>query len=228
MRQPNPFMPPEAELEVEPPPEALKPLGSLVPWMRGTGYAEIGFTAVSFVLGLIGAGADPEGAFALVGAVFSIPAIAAGLAEGLVLFIWVYRAVKAANALREAPQPRGPGLTVASFILPIVSFYWPYQSIKALFQASDPADPIDYPYAGEPSSSRIPLWWAAKLLSGVISQAYLRLSTRAGADMDDVLVVLDLLGDGLDLIEIPLSIWIVREITARVLERARRLGVPLR
>ncbi|MBL8615017.1 MAG: DUF4328 domain-containing protein [Deltaproteobacteria bacterium] len=228
MRDPNPFAPPEAELKATPPADALKAIGSLVPWIRGTGYAQVGFTVVTMLLTLAGAEDDPESALALIDALVSIPMLLALLANGLLLYIWVYRAVKAAQTLREAPQPRGPGMTVASFFLPIVSLFWPYQSVKALFQASAPEDGFDVPFAGDPTSTRILLWWGAHVISAAAGQAYMRMSLRPEIALDGALVMLDLVGDCANLIEVPLSIWVVATITTRMLERARRLGVPLR
>lgn len=225
MHEPNPFAPPDAELKVEPPAGALKPLGGLAQWVKGTGCATIGFSAATLVMSLVGAEADPESALALVSALVTLLAIGPSIANMIVFYMWVYRAVKAANALREAPQPRGPGLTVASFFLPFVSLFWPYQSIKAMFQASDPEDPIDYPYAAERSSNLIPLWWAVAAIGIGTDQAYLRASMREAPA--DLLAEFDLFGSALDLIELPLSIWIVSTISARLIERARRLGVPL-
>jgi hypothetical protein len=228
MREPNPFAPPEAELKAEPSPDALKPIGGLVPWIRGTGYAVIGFTAVTVLLTLAGAEDDPESALALIAVLASLPGLLLLPANSILFYVWVYRAVKAAQALREAPQPRGPGMTVASFFLPIVSLFWPYQSVKAMFQASAPEDGFDVPFAGDPTSTRILLWWGAHVISAAAGQAYVRMSLRPEIAPDGALVMLDLVGDGANLIEMPLRIWIVGAITTRMLERAQRLGVPLR
>jgi hypothetical protein len=72
------------------------------------------------------------------------------------------------------------------------------------------------------------LWWGAHVISAAAGQAYVRMSLRPEIAPDGALVMLDLVGDGANLIEMPLRIWIVGAITTRMLERAQRLGVPLR
>jgi hypothetical protein len=76
---------------------------------------------------------------------------------GLIVFVvWVHRA--STNAMRLGYRlPRSPGWAVAGFFIPIINFWWPYQSTKALLPAADPRRR----HAG--------WWFAAFLVGGVAS-----------------------------------------------------------
>lgn len=53
------------------------------------------------------------------------------LALLVLLLIWVYRAAAAAKQL-GLPAPRSPGWAVASWFIPVVNLWWPYQSLRDL------------------------------------------------------------------------------------------------
>ncbi len=60
------------------------------------------------------------------------------LLVGVLFMMWFYRAARAAWA-SGLPARRSPLLGTLSFIIPIVNFWWPYQSAMDMIPADDPA-----------------------------------------------------------------------------------------
>jgi hypothetical protein len=58
-------------------------------------------------------------------------------AVGAIFLAWFYKAAQLARAA-GMPARRTPGLATAGFIIPIVSLWWPYQSVCDLFAPGDP------------------------------------------------------------------------------------------
>ena len=58
-------------------------------------------------------------------------------AVGAIFLSWFYKAAQLARAA-GLPAVRTPGLATASFIIPVVSLWWPYQSVRDLIPAGDP------------------------------------------------------------------------------------------
>ena len=56
---------------------------------------------------------------------------------GAIFLAWFYKAAQLARAA-ALPARRTPGWGTASFIIPIVSLWWPYQSVCDLFAPGDP------------------------------------------------------------------------------------------
>jgi hypothetical protein len=81
---------------------------------------------------------------------------------GIVVLIWFHRAASNAEAL-GLPQRRSPGWAVGGFILPIVNFWFPYQSACDFFPP------------GSPDRKLVGRWWAfwlsAQLSSFVVFAA---------------------------------------------------------
>lgn len=226
----NPFTPPRAALEAARGPGTLDAIGHLVPWVMVTGYAQVGLTALMFAYFLSPTDPDPDVAQVerIGGLMLLYPVWFAALVNAGVLYRWVYGAVRAAQVLRGAPQPRGPELTVAGFFLPGVNLLWPYQSMKALVQASDPEGPIDAPATDQAWSLRLRLWGAANAMGTLSAKliAVFLLSPAVGGE--GAWILMNVVGYAISLIEVPLCLGLVRKTTPRLLERARRLGVPLR
>jgi Domain of unknown function (DUF4328)/Protein of unknown function (DUF2510) len=59
------------------------------------------------------------------------------LAVGVIFLAWFYKASQLAQAA-GLPLRRTPGLATGGFIIPIVSWWWPYQSTRDLFVPGDP------------------------------------------------------------------------------------------
>ncbi len=60
------------------------------------------------------------------------------LLVGVLFLMWFYRAARAAWA-SGLPARRSPLLATFSFIIPVVNFWWPYQSAMDMIPADDPA-----------------------------------------------------------------------------------------
>ncbi len=75
----------------------------------------------------------------------------AAIAVLVLRVVWTYRIVNAAQALGRGGD-REAGLAGASWIIPIVNFWWPYQTMRDLF----PPD--------QRPANRLLLWWVTYLL----------------------------------------------------------------
>jgi hypothetical protein len=64
----------------------------------------------------------------------------------VLVYLWVYAAATFGRAA-GVPARRDPGLAVASFFIPVINFWWPYQSI------CDTLPP------GHPARRRVLRWW---------------------------------------------------------------------
>lgn len=69
------------------------------------------------------------------------------LAAGILFMIWFYRAAQLA-ASSGLTARRSPGLATASFIIPIVNLWWPYQSTRDLLPENHPGRQV------------VKRWWA--------------------------------------------------------------------
>ena len=146
---------------------------------------------------------------------------------------WLHRAWKDNGLLEGRSLSMTAGAAVASFFIPIVSLFRPYQAVKELYEASDPETLPDRPqYAlTEGSSYRatsgvlvstpdyrkpfpVRAWWAAYLVSS-INIRLMGYSTWAIVAVT-VVVVSTLVGA-------VLAIQVMQAIVARQRERLRRL-----
>lgn len=86
-------------------------------------------------------------------ATFSLWSVGGGLLLLGTIFrlIWLMRAAEAGKRLSR-PTRRDPGLAGAGWVIPIVSFWWPYQDVKALIPP------------GHPDRARTGWWWALRLI----------------------------------------------------------------
>ena len=73
----------------------------------------------------------------------------------LVLLLWVSKAATAAHQL-GIPAKRSPGWAVASWFIPVVNFWWPYESLRDLLPD------------GHPTRRRILLLWLTSLAAGMV------------------------------------------------------------
>lgn len=69
------------------------------------------------------------------------------LAAVILFMIWFYRAAQLA-ASSGLTARRSPGLATASFVIPIVNFWWPYQSTRDLLPENHPGQQL------------VKRWWA--------------------------------------------------------------------
>jgi hypothetical protein len=74
------------------------------------------------------------------------------LATGILWWIWQYQLASAA----PAPLRRGPGMHLASWIIPIVNWWWPFQNMADLWAAYGTGRP-----RADDVASGIGVWWGA-------------------------------------------------------------------
>jgi hypothetical protein len=155
---------------------------------------------------------------------------------------WLHSAYGDAVLLGRPPPRFTPQQAVASFFVPFVGFYRPYQVIVGLHEASDPREPGDAraPSSGAPSWEKpfpVRSWWALWLLAPVLTSILDNASVLTQLGSLDVLTDPSALlsqesgGDGVwralaALIHVSLAvlaIGVVRSIVFRQGERLRRL-----
>lgn len=135
-------------------------------------------------------------AITLVVAILSAVAL---IATAVVWLIWQYRvATRVVGRVR-----RSPGWHVWSWIIPVVSLWFPYQNISDLWRA-----------AGRSRPGWQPLWWslwiASSIATSVSNQMYARATT-----LEDLVIGMwaSLIGALLLLAAAPFAMLIVRDVT---------------
>jgi hypothetical protein len=159
---------------------------------------------------------------------------------GVSFFLWVSRAFRAARELNARPI-RFKAVTVnLGFFIPILNFVRPYQGLRALDDAINPAklrEPPPHPETGAhaggyreaaladrgaPFDMRRPpllLWWAFWLVSN-----FLGLLSVAASRSWEMSLTFDAIDAAAQAVCATLAILVVRRITQRLMERARRLA----
>lgn len=99
------------------------------------------------------------------------------LLTAILFLVWVNRANKNARALGAQGMQFTPGWCVGWFFIPIMNLFKPFQAIREIFQASDPATgPTNWHLQG--SSGVVGLWWGLWLIGNVLGQIEFRLAWR--------------------------------------------------
>lgn len=99
------------------------------------------------------------------------------LLTAILFLVWVNRANKNARALGAQGMQFTPGWCVGWFFVPIMNLFKPFQAIREIFQASDPAaGPTNWHLKG--SSGVVGLWWGLWLIGNVLGQIEFRLAWR--------------------------------------------------
>lgn len=93
----------------------------------------------------------------------------------IIFSIWIYRANVGVRALGAENLRTSPGWAVGWFLIPIMSFWKPYQALSDLWRAS--SDPKKWDSVCR--SSILPIWWFFWLVSLVLSNVSFRLSLQA-------------------------------------------------
>jgi hypothetical protein len=97
------------------------------------------------------------------------------IATIIVFAMWIYRANYNARQLGAAGMTFTPGWAVGWYFIPIANLWKPYQAMKEIWQAS--ANPAHW--QTQERGAILPWWWGLFLLSGIVSNAALRLSLAA-------------------------------------------------
>jgi hypothetical protein len=86
------------------------------------------------------------------------------LGSALFVLTWIYRAAKNLPALGRYGMEHTPGWCVGVFFVPIASLWWPFEGMREIWKASDPA----YPQGSWPAAPVTPMlgvWWGMYLAS---------------------------------------------------------------
>jgi|SRR5947209_2477303 len=78
------------------------------------------------------------------------------LLAGVLFLLWFHRSCRNARAL-GLPTRRDPALATAGFVIPVVNYWWPYQSTCDLLPA------------GHPARRHVLRWWLLWLVGGLMS-----------------------------------------------------------
>jgi hypothetical protein len=137
----------------------------------------------------------------------AIPFLLALIAAYVVTCLWLWRARKFAEAVApEQPHARKAGWIWAGWVVPIVSFWFPFQIVRDIRRATVPA-------AGS-SSQIVGFWWAAFLtyhiLTYIISRVTLTQSLQES--LGDILGPLESLNALAAVAAFSLWVLVVREI----------------
>jgi SNF family Na+-dependent transporter len=98
--------------------------------------------------------------------------------------IWLWRARKNAEAMCDATHRRTRGWVVWSWIVPVVSLWFPYQIVQDVHRASRPDTPHDlYELGTVRRSGLIAGWWAIWLGTTILGY-YVRLFLRGDPTLD--------------------------------------------
>jgi hypothetical protein len=89
-----------------------------------------------------------------------------GLAAGIALLVWVYRASRNARALGAEGMTYSPGWSVGWFFVPLASLVVPYRVLRELWKASTPG--AGAPWRQAPVSTVLGAWWAVCVARAVI------------------------------------------------------------
>lgn len=143
----------------------------------------------------------------------------------IISLMWLYRVHKNLPALGVSDLRFSPGWAVASWLIPIVNFYLPYQVVKEIWKASDPSvnPSSNLSWQKTPTSLILGWWWGFWLTSALAGQASMFLSKKTLGDVYTMSWVL-LASDILIIVADIFLILIVRTIDARQEAKNRRIA----
>lgn len=130
-----------------------------------------------YVAGVPGVGAaDLEAADAAT-RIAAISFYAAFVAAGIAFLVWQWRARVNCDGLSPAPRRRSRGWVIASWFVPVVSLWFPYQDVSDVWKISDP-ETRERP-GSEIRGVRVLAWWWACWLIWWIAESYSDYALRA-------------------------------------------------
>lgn len=108
---------------------------------------------------------------AVLGAVYTV----AYLITGVTFLRWIYRANLNCHGFNPDAMRFTPGWSVASFFIPILNLFRPYQAMKEIWLVS--RNPLRW--KDQPGGALLGWWWALWLISGVFGQIFFRMTLTA-------------------------------------------------
>lgn len=143
----------------------------------------------------------------------------------IISLMWLYRVHKNLTALGASELRFSPGWAIASWFIPIVNFYQPYQVVKEIWKASDPSvnPSSNLLWQKAPTSLILGWWWGFWLTSAIAGQASM-FSNKKTSDSVYTMSWVLLASDILIIVADILLILIIRTIDIRQEEKIRRIG----
>jgi uncharacterized protein DUF4328 len=170
----------------------------------------------------------------------SLTGAAAFVATAVAFSLWLHRACACTQKLFPPSMASrfDPGAAVVSFFLPLANLWLPYVKVRRLSDALDPdalpepapawaghhhasGQPPPAPRARWPKTAPVGLWWAVWLFTTIFAPVSAQSGATKGPNATTVGVALS------ELLAAALAALVVRSITLRVREVARRRSVPL-
>jgi len=137
--------------------------------------------------------------------------------------MWIHRAHRNLPSLGAEGLKYSPAWAVGGFFIPIWNLFRPYQVTQEIWKASDPSIGINDRLAWKqaPASSLVSIWWFLWLVTGFISNIYIRMSLTAETleqlyQLSWAILILDSLG----IIAALFAILVVRNIDSRQIEKS--------
>jgi hypothetical protein len=148
-------------------------------------------------------------------------ALPATIATIVAFCIWVHRANKNARALGAQQMQFTPGWCVGWFFIPIMNLFKPYQAVKEIYQASEPAASfLDWRLARVPAL--LGVWWGIWIASNILSNVETRLRFGSTAPTAQRILPLALLSSLSGTAAALLCLAVVRSIHRRQEAKAAR------
>jgi hypothetical protein len=106
------------------------------------------------------------GALLLVGAA-GLGVLLSLVGAAVFFLFWIHRASSNLRGLGRVGMRTTPGWCVGGYFVPILNLFQPMQSMKEIWQASDP-QAVQGSWFASDSTPLVGIWWAAWMLTGVI------------------------------------------------------------
>jgi hypothetical protein len=140
----------------------------------------------------------------------SVAGIIAFLVAGMFFLMWLWPARQNAEIMCAAPHRRSRVWLTLSWLVPVVSLWFPYQIVSDIHRASQPGNPRAVAdLAAVPGSPLLAAWWVLWLVNQVSSTVV----TFGGNLSDSTIGLLDVIGRVALVGAAVLIIVIIREIS---------------
>lgn len=170
-----------------------------------------GIVAAESFLGGNGAAYDLLLTFDAMSPLIAVLSVVVLLATAVLWAVWQYHAAKAV----PGETRRSPGWHAASWFIPFITYWFPYQNVSDLTRT-----------VGRSRPRWLPVWWSLWIGSAVGFSVASGITTYTGQTLEMLTAGLwvDLTAEMLRLAAVPLAVLVVRTITQGLLARASHVG----
>lgn len=160
------------------------------------------------------------------------------IVTSIVFLFWLHRAAERTRELGAQGLRFSPGWAVGYYFIPFFNLVRPYQAMKEIWQASDPAAGIGTDEHGRAvvtnglawhasgGSSLLRAWWGLFLVSGFVDRMSFKATMAAELPAEMLRADAIYLGAAvLSLVAAWVTLTLIREINQRQRQRAQRLGL---